>query len=104
MNNIIKITPSALNVLKDIYIKSNNKYLSFGIKSGGCSGFQYLIKPCISKLDANSLLRVKANLNPRTVFHRNGGFHFDYPNVTTSIFYINSKSSSRNTRQSEEIS
>ena len=49
-----------------------------------------LIKPCISKLDANSLLRIKANLNPRTVFHRNGGFHFDYPNVTTSIFYINS--------------
>lgn len=46
MNNIIKITPNALKVLKDIYIKSNNQYLSFGIKSGGCSGFQYLIKPC----------------------------------------------------------
>ena len=37
MNNIIKITPSALNVLKDIYKKSNHQYLSFGIKSGGCS-------------------------------------------------------------------
>ena len=33
--------------------------------------------------------RIKANLNPRTIFHRNTGYHSDYPNMTTSIFYVN---------------
>lgn len=51
MNSIVKITPNALKVLKDIYIKSNHQYLSFGVKSGGCSGFQYLIKPCNQDLE-----------------------------------------------------
>ena len=50
MNNIIKITPSALKILKDVYVKSNHQYLSFGIKSGGCSGFQYVLEPCSKTL------------------------------------------------------
>tara|TARA_B100001250_G_scaffold373391_1_gene359507 strand:- start:530 stop:1021 length:492 start_codon:yes stop_codon:yes gene_type:complete len=33
--------------------------------------------------------RVKANLNPRTRFHRKGGYHIDFPDVTTAILYIN---------------
>ena len=47
------------------------------------------IEPCLHKLGVKSLKRVKANLNPKTIFHRNGGFHYDMKNVTTSIFYIN---------------
>ena len=47
------------------------------------------IEPCLHKLGVKSLKRVKANLNPKTIFHRNGGFHCDIKNVTTSIFYIN---------------
>ena len=47
------------------------------------------IEPCLHELGVKSLKRVKANLNPKTIFHRNGGFHCDIKNVTTSIFYIN---------------
>ena len=47
------------------------------------------IDPCLHKLGVKHLKRVKANLNPKTIFHRNGGFHCDIKNVTTSIFYIN---------------
>ena len=47
------------------------------------------IDPCLHKLGVKCLKRVKANLNPKTIFHRNGGFHCDVKNVTTSIFYIN---------------
>ena len=47
------------------------------------------IDPCLHKLGVKHLKRVKANLNPKTIFHRNGGFHCDVKNVTTSIFYIN---------------
>ena len=47
------------------------------------------IDPCLHILGVKHLKRVKANLNPKTIFHRNGGFHCDIKNVTTSIFYIN---------------
>ena len=57
------------------------------------SGSQYghfdIITPCLNKLNISFLHSAKANLNPKTVFHRNGGFHYDMKNVTTSILYIN---------------
>ena len=40
-------------------------------------------------IKCKNLVRVKGNLNPRTVFHRNTGYHIDYPNMWTSIFYLN---------------
>lgn len=43
MNKIIKITPKALEILTK---QNTKKYMSFGIKSGGCSGFKYIFKPC----------------------------------------------------------
>ena len=49
-----------------------------------------LIQICANKLDCNNLIRVKANLNPRTFFHRNGGYHLDssFP-MKVTILYIN---------------
>ena len=41
------------------------------------------------KLGVSRLYRIKANLNPKTFFHRKGGFHIDFPHMKTSIFYIN---------------
>ena len=41
-------------------------------------------EPVIKKLE-----RVKANLNPRTSTHKEGGFHIDADNITTSILYMN---------------
>ena len=40
----------------------------------------------ISPLD---IIRIKANLRPGTTFPSGGGFHTDYVNMTTAIFYIN---------------
>mgnify|MGYP001173631119 FL=1 len=73
MNSIVKITPNALKVLKDIYVKSNHQYLSFGIKSGGCSGFQYLIKPCNQDLERGDELvkidELKLKVNSSSILH-----------------------------------
>ena len=41
------------------------------------------------KLKVNEWYRIKANLNPRTLFHRNGGYHIDYSNITTAVYYVN---------------
>ena len=47
------------------------------------------VEPCVRRLGVTRLVRVKANLNHRTLFHRNGGFHVDYNNLHTAILYIN---------------
>jgi iron-sulfur cluster assembly accessory protein len=52
--SVINISKKAFPILKNIYIQNNKKYISFSIKSGGCSGFEYNLKPCNlepSKLD-----------------------------------------------------
>ena len=41
------------------------------------------------RLGVKKLHRIKMNLTPRTFFHRKGGYHNDYFDVTTSIFYMN---------------
>ena len=49
-----------------------------------------LIQICVNKLDCNKLYKSKVNLNPRTLFHRNGGYHVDssFP-MKVAILYIN---------------
>ena len=47
--NIIKITKNAHTILSKINKTYNKEFISFGIKSGGCSGFQYVIEPCNNK-------------------------------------------------------
>ena len=52
--------------------------------------FYYLIEPCVKALGVKNITRIKANLNPKTVFHRGGGYHIDDPRMPlTCIFYIN---------------
>tara|TARA_B100001057_G_C22470822_1_gene802558 strand:+ start:233 stop:721 length:489 start_codon:yes stop_codon:yes gene_type:complete len=49
-----------------------------------------LIEPCVKALGATKLRRIKANLNPKTIFHRGSQFHTDDREVSlTSVFYIN---------------
>ena len=60
----------------------------------GTQTFAYyrLIEPCISKLRCSEIFRIKANLRPKTLFHRRTPYHTDFPepgNKITSIFYIN---------------
>jgi hypothetical protein len=62
----------------------------YGKKLGGIvSDYFSIFDECIAKLKINELLRIKANLNPKTVFHRNTGYHIDIPNVKTAVYYIN---------------
>ena len=42
---LLKISQNALNQLKNIHKTYNKKYIFFGIKSGGCNGFDYILKP-----------------------------------------------------------
>ena len=48
------------------------------------------LKTCLRKLNVKEIFRIKVNLNPRTVFHRNTGYHTDgWSNITTAVYYIN---------------
>ena len=57
--------------------------------SGPSSSFFEMFDHTLCKLGVKKLYRIKANLNPKTVFHRKSGYHIDYPNITTSILYMN---------------
>ena len=43
--SLLRVTRPALKQLKQILNDHNAKSIFFGLKSGGCSGFEYLIKP-----------------------------------------------------------
>ncbi len=50
-----------------------------------------IIEPLLLKLKVQKLYRVKANLNPKTFFHRNTGWHTDVPDdipIKTSVYYL----------------
>ena len=53
----------------------------------------HILKPCMYKLGCKTLVRVKSNLNLRTVFHRNGGYHCDNNtfgfDMKVALLYIN---------------
>ena len=51
-----------------------------------------VIEPCVQQLGAGNLIRIKANLQIKTIFHRKQSYHVDYrnnPTVKTAILYIN---------------
>ena len=54
------------------------------------SPFLDLFKSTTEMLGVKKLQRIKANLNPRTLFKRKTGYHNDFANMTTAVFYINS--------------
>ena len=57
---------------------------------GIISDYYKLLEECVEKLKITDLMRIKANLNPKTVFLGNTGYHIDMPNVKTAVYYINS--------------
>ena len=57
------------------------------------SDFYFILETSLVKIGLKKLIRAKVNLNPRTVFHRKGGWHIDFiddPPITTAILYLNS--------------
>ena len=56
----------------------------------GTKSYYYsLLDACQNKLGVKKLVRIKANLNTRTLFHRKTGWHYDFEDMTTSILYLN---------------
>ena len=57
------------------------------------STFLDVLNPIISKINPVALLRIKANLNPRTENNFEHGYHVDYENSVsnqkTGVFYLN---------------
>jgi len=52
-----------------------------------------LVEPCLKKLGCKKLYRIKANLVPKTFFHKRTTYHSDLsdppPQTKTAIFYMN---------------
>ena len=46
LRQIITVTPAAVKKLRNVVQKHKSKYINFTVKSGGCSGFQYVLEPC----------------------------------------------------------
>jgi len=56
---------------------------------GVCSEFCPLFYGMLTKLGAENCYILKANLNPRTTFRRYTGFHHDFDNIRSAVFYVN---------------
>ena len=53
------------------------------------SEFITLFEIFFEMLGVKKLHRVKANLNTRTSFNEKTGYHYDYPDMRTAVFYVN---------------
>ena len=62
----------------------------FDVEKGGeNSPALSLFESTLKRLKAKKLYRIKANLTYKTIFNRSTPYHFDWPNVRTSILYMN---------------
>ena len=64
-------------------------YHSFYNEKTGESKSYSLLNIFNSKLQIRRIRRVAASLTSRTVFNRKTGYHIDYPDIRTAIFYLN---------------
>ena len=63
-------------------------HLFYNEKTGESKSYS-LLNIFNSKLQIIRIRRVAASLTSRTVFNRKTGYHIDYPNIRTAIFYLN---------------
>ena len=61
----------------------------FNLYNGVLSTHFHHLEPFVEKINVKKLYRIKANLELKTFFKRKGGYHIDFENVTTSVFYLN---------------
>ena len=84
-DNIIVSKPKTYQFTHGIYIFDNNTRL--------VSKYYSLFDIVQQKLRVSRLDRIKSNLNPRTFFHRNGGYHVDMledgKHEKTAVLYLN---------------
>ena len=58
--------------------------------NGVSSPYHEIFSSCFQLLQVEKLYRVKSNCSPKTIFHRNRGYHVDIPDIITSVLYVNS--------------
>ena len=69
-------------------------FITFEMSQEGSPDIHYpIVEPCVRKLGANKMHRIKANLTRKTIFPRPCEWHIDIghppPNLKTAIFYAN---------------
>jgi hypothetical protein len=84
------------SVVDDYEEKKINQYQfihNFYREHRPTSNYFEVLKPIISKIKPVALLKIKANLNPRTENNIEHGYHVDYENSLsnqrTGVFYLN---------------
>ena len=80
----------------------------FDVDAAGVQdSFFRVVEPMLHQMDDHvpiqELLRIKSNLNPKTIEHEHGGFHIDYNDVTTAIFYINTNNGWTNFKNGDKV-
>ena len=69
--------------------------------------FFEVVEPMLHQMDYHvtiqELLIIKSNLNPKTIEHEHGGFHIDYNDITTAIFYINTNNGWTNFKNGDKV-
>ena len=82
------------NVVEDDAEEINEKYnfqfthVFYNFYEPNSQYYRYL-KKLINKLNATALLRIKANLSTRTTEIIEFGYHKDFTNVVSCVYYIN---------------
>ena len=77
----------------DICYENDGKFQfthTFYNHNDGTKSYYYsLLDACQNKLGVKKLVRIKANLNPRTLFHKKAGYHIDFKDIMTAVYYVN---------------
>jgi len=79
-------------IIEDIFATQYNFQFThlFYTKDNANSQHFYNLKKLIDKIDPISLVRIKANLSPKTDKIIEYGYHTDFENIISCVFYINS--------------
>ena len=82
----------------DVYFKHDFFFNAYGVSSS-----IDIVKPIIKKLVPLSLVRIRANLNVGGDKPFRFGFHTDFPDIATAIYYVNSNNGLTVFESGEEI-
>ena len=99
-NNILKLCNNTIRHFRNVLRDNNSKYISIGVKGGGCNGLKYYVKPTSdppNKLDeqlkiddvniivcGKSLIHILGTKIEWKTDYMSSGIEFINPNATAS--------------------
>ena len=51
--------------------------------------YENVLDSFVARIKHKKMHRIKANLNTRTLFHRKAGYHIDFEDMMTAVYYVN---------------